>query len=359
MKKSARRPLVYGIIAVCMLAGSAGVIYTAVVQTRPADVPPAAAQAQPSSAAEPPMTAPPAPSVVSTPENMQGVDLQPQTSLSPSAGSDVQRSQIIELLSLGEKYLLELNYEEAIVQFTHVVESDPENVRAYHGRGDAYAALELHAEAISDYEAALTLDMSLEEVYDKLVNFYDLFGTSSTVWAPDGELKRWQINGRDVLPRITIEIPRVPGLEITLENLPNYAMYQDIAQNRAEFKLYYATLEDLSGNIVSQTTVQFSKDVVTGVIQPDGRILPSVISAGTITNLSEFDFARRFVSWLQTGESILPEAQRIDEGVFLPEHALSFHAVDSIWILEDYRTTELRYIPLNLRMWEKQEGDHE
>jgi tetratricopeptide (TPR) repeat protein len=51
-----------------------------------------------------------------------------------------------ELLDLGEKYLLELNYEQALVQFLKVVEIEPMNIRAYLGGTDAY----LHLDRIPD-----------------------------------------------------------------------------------------------------------------------------------------------------------------------------------------------------------------
>ncbi len=46
-----------------------------------------------------------------------------------------------EMLDLGEKYLLELNYEEAVVQFTKLIEVEPQNPRGYLGAAEAYIAL--------------------------------------------------------------------------------------------------------------------------------------------------------------------------------------------------------------------------
>jgi len=51
-----------------------------------------------------------------------------------------------ELLDLGEKYLLELNYEQALVQFTKVIEIEPMNPRGYTGAAEVYAALGQHEE---------------------------------------------------------------------------------------------------------------------------------------------------------------------------------------------------------------------
>ena len=46
-----------------------------------------------------------------------------------------------ELLDLGEKYLLELDYEQALVQFLKVIEIEPMNPRGYTGAAEAYVGL--------------------------------------------------------------------------------------------------------------------------------------------------------------------------------------------------------------------------
>ncbi|MDR1210340.1 MAG: tetratricopeptide repeat protein [Clostridiales bacterium] len=46
-----------------------------------------------------------------------------------------------ELLDLGEKYLLEMNYEQAVVYFGRLIEIEPKNPRGYTGAADAYAGL--------------------------------------------------------------------------------------------------------------------------------------------------------------------------------------------------------------------------
>jgi tetratricopeptide (TPR) repeat protein len=54
-----------------------------------------------------------------------------------------------ELLDLGEKYLLELNYEQALVQFLKVIEIEPMNPRGYTGAAEAYIGLGREADAIA------------------------------------------------------------------------------------------------------------------------------------------------------------------------------------------------------------------
>ncbi len=49
--------------------------------------------------------------------------------------------QIQEQLELGQRYLTEMNYEEAIVAFQKVIELDPKNIDGYRNLGDTYEVL--------------------------------------------------------------------------------------------------------------------------------------------------------------------------------------------------------------------------
>ena len=72
-----------------------------------------------------------------------------------------------EQYDLGQKYLTEGNYEEAILAFTAAIEIDPKQALAYVGRGDAYVAQAgtlsgadaqaLYEKALADYETAASL----------------------------------------------------------------------------------------------------------------------------------------------------------------------------------------------------------
>lgn len=82
-----------------------------------------------------------------------------------------------EQYDLGVKYLSQGNYEEAIIAFTAAIDIDPRRYEAYIGRGDAYVGSGENLEnAQADYEAALQLDDSLEEVYIKLADVLEMVG---------------------------------------------------------------------------------------------------------------------------------------------------------------------------------------
>ena len=55
-------------------------------------------------------------------------------------------------IELGQKYLTELNYTEAIASFTEAIKLDPNNIQAYMGRAEAYMALGEYDKALEDYQ---------------------------------------------------------------------------------------------------------------------------------------------------------------------------------------------------------------
>ncbi len=89
-----------------------------------------------------------------------------------------------EQYDLGQKYLLEEDYEAAIVAFTAAIEIDPNEAAAYVGRGDAYMMRaetdtqmmkESYENAAADYETALSLyaeEDDISEVTEKLSEGY-------------------------------------------------------------------------------------------------------------------------------------------------------------------------------------------
>lgn len=60
-----------------------------------------------------------------------------------------QELTVEELISLGEKYLLDSNYEQALVQFNKVIEIEPMNPHGYIGAAEAYVGLEQIDKAIA------------------------------------------------------------------------------------------------------------------------------------------------------------------------------------------------------------------
>ena len=60
-------------------------------------------------------------------------------------------SKATDQIELGQKYLTELNYTEAVASFTEAIRLDPDNIQAYMGRAEAYLALGEYEKALEDY----------------------------------------------------------------------------------------------------------------------------------------------------------------------------------------------------------------
>ena len=79
--------------------------------------------------------------------------------------------QIAEQLELGQKYLAEANYEEAVIAFNKVIELDPKNVDAYVYLAESYDQKGSKKEAIEALEAGYLVS-SEAKVEEPLVDLY-------------------------------------------------------------------------------------------------------------------------------------------------------------------------------------------
>jgi len=115
-----------------------------------------------------------------------------------------------EQYDLGMKYLLEENYEEAILAFSEAIKIDPKQAHAFVGRGDAYVGKLDMLSAEKDYLEALQLDKEFQEIYEKLADLYFKNGDNKKAKeillkgyeeTGDERLKKWA-DSLDVLPDI-------------------------------------------------------------------------------------------------------------------------------------------------------------
>jgi|GEM_PF-2177220 len=97
-------------------------------------------------------------------------------SLVTACAKQNQTLGVIEALDFGEKYLIELDYEKALIQFLKVIEIEPMNPRGYIGAAEAYVGLGRTTEAIDILQKGLLLldenaieSTELKSVLDELV----------------------------------------------------------------------------------------------------------------------------------------------------------------------------------------------
>lgn len=94
--------------------------------------------------------------------------------------------QIAEQLELGQKYLLEKDYEEAVVAFTKVIELEEKEIQAYTGLATAYIQKDDRKQAetvldqgfavvdtLSEAERTENVNQYIEEMYDMALSNYE------------------------------------------------------------------------------------------------------------------------------------------------------------------------------------------
>ncbi len=90
------------------------------------------------------------------------------TTVAVTAGPRAAREQ----LALGDRYLEELDYENAILAYTRAIEADPRNAQAYYGLGVANAANQSPENAEAAFLQSLSLDPTGVDAYLSLADLY-------------------------------------------------------------------------------------------------------------------------------------------------------------------------------------------
>jgi len=89
-----------------------------------------------------------------------------------SCTASSEEINVEEQLSLGQKYLAELDYEKAIVAFQKVIEVDPKNIEAYLGLATAYEKTDRNEEAIQALEKVVEIEPENSEAYIRIADIY-------------------------------------------------------------------------------------------------------------------------------------------------------------------------------------------
>lgn len=85
-------------------------------------------------------------------------------------------------MDLGNRYLSELKYSEAVNAFTKAIDIEPKRSQAYEGRADAYSYMQEYDLAIADYERAIELAPDNgDEIQIKLDDLRESSGPESAV----------------------------------------------------------------------------------------------------------------------------------------------------------------------------------
>ncbi|KPJ73856.1 hypothetical protein AMJ52_02900 [candidate division TA06 bacterium DG_78] len=80
----------------------------------------------------------------------------------------MEQGEIEVLLEVGQSYLLNKEYEKAIIKFSEALKMNPHEPEVYYYLGLAYEGAEKLPEAIKMYEKTLTLDKSFSNAEMRL-----------------------------------------------------------------------------------------------------------------------------------------------------------------------------------------------
>lgn len=159
-------------------------------------------------------------------------------------------SKANEKIELGQKYLTELNYTEAVAAFTEVIKIDPSNIEAYAGRAEAYEGLKQYEEAKADYttviEKADDMPYTQAQAYAGRAEVYDLTddttAAESDYSAALGLLENEDVGKKENIAEKLIRELKIKVLQFHAEVCMKLGLYDKAMED-------YAKLEELGVNM--------------------------------------------------------------------------------------------------------------
>lgn len=159
-------------------------------------------------------------------------------------------SKANEKIELGQKYLTELNYTEAVAAFTEVIKIDPSNIEAYAGRAEAYKGLKQYEEAKADYttviEKADDMPYTQAQAYAGRAEVYDLTddttAAESDYSAALGLLENEDVGKKENITEKLIRELKIKVLQFHAEVCMKLGLYDKAMED-------YAKLEELGVNM--------------------------------------------------------------------------------------------------------------
>lgn len=169
-------------------------------------------------------------------------------------------SKANEKIELGQKYLTELNYTEAVAAFTEVIKIDPSNIEAYAGRAKAYKGLKQYEEAKADYttviEKADDMPYTQAQAYAGRAEVYDLTddttAAESDYSAALGLLENEDVGKKENIAEKLIRELKIKVLQFHAEVCMKLGLYDKAMED-------YAKLEELGVNMSEDDTPESSQ----------------------------------------------------------------------------------------------------
>lgn len=145
--------------------------------------------------------------------------------------------RVQEQLDLGQKYLTESNYTEAILAFTKAIEIDPESIPAYMGRAQAYRGTEQYEEAKTDYTTVI--DKTEEQPYTQAEAYVGRAEVDELTEDQQGSLGDYQ-SAATVLDKVDLE--KITDVTQQMLEALKAKVYDAIARLSALFEQHEAAV---------------------------------------------------------------------------------------------------------------------
>lgn len=153
-------------------------------------------------------------------------------------------------IELGQKYLTELNYTEAVAAFTEVIGLDPDNIEAYMGRAEAYKGLKQYDDAKADYTTAIErtdeMPYAQAQAYTGRAEVYELTDESTAAESDYsmaiGLLDEENVGKKENIAEALIRELKIKVLQFHAEVCMKLGLYDKAMED-------YAKLEELGVNM--------------------------------------------------------------------------------------------------------------
>lgn len=233
---------------------------------------------------------------------------------------------IDDYLTLGNKYLLEENYEQAVVAFMAVIEIEPRNIEANTALGDIYVKTKEYEKAIEYYEKVCEIDNTISDCYLKLAECYVLLERPEQAIAclkegyeitKNRRLKEQmdQLEYKLLLADATINVPTDVEFLIVLKKL--YSLLDSGDIETVQVFINSEEFQNIASSASEGTPILFSEDY--DIVNGSGRGIG-------IYCINHEKFGRRFVYFGDYNHGL-----RTGSGLWLGAKASEYYIFTGTW----------------------------
>lgn len=233
-------------------------------------------------------------------------------------------AKAVEKVELGQKYLTEMNYTEAVAAFTEVIKIDPSSIEAYAGRAEAYKALKQYGKAKADYTTVIekTDDMPYmqaqayagrAEVYDLMD---DLTAAESDYSAAIGLLDTEGVGKKENIAENLVRELKIKVLQFHAELCKKLGLYDKAMENYAKLARLGLDVEESFMEIEKMMNEENEKPELNEILPDKNDIISTINRVRAANGLNPLIEGEDAVA---SAEEFLDRARRMCAGQVISE----------------------------------------